>query len=435
MEKGLIITYLLTYGGALVSLVNPFIGLLIYICFAIIKPESLWHWSVPEGNYSRIVALALLLGWFINGLGNLNFGKARLIVFCLLGYWFWMILAALHTPRFEPNWPYVESIGKVVIPLVVGVTLLDSLAKVRQIAWVILLSEGYLALGWNQDYFAGVNRLHEFGFAGMDNNSLAIGLVTVTGLGFFLAIETPRMWAKALALFCTALMVHAIMFSFSRGGLLGLLATGVIGLVLLPKRPVYFLVFGLAVVFGLAAAGPEVRDRFATSFADKGERDASAENRLRYWGYCWDIIQEEPLLGIGPRQFADTVPYRYGGNRAEAHNLWLQTAAELGIPGLLFLALFYGTCLVEMWRIHRDPASSLATSPHLARMVFTAVAGFFASAQFVSLSGLEIPFYIVMAGTGLTKLRFAESSRAVMEGLRSTEDLPTAACDAPLPIA
>ena len=37
---GLLFTYLLTYGGSALSLVRPFYGLLAYICFAIIRPES-----------------------------------------------------------------------------------------------------------------------------------------------------------------------------------------------------------------------------------------------------------------------------------------------------------------------------------------------------------------------------------------------------------
>src|SRR3954462_6824141 len=94
--KGLLFTYGLTYGGAIVSLFNPFIGLLVYVCFAIIRPESLWHWSVPAGNYSRIVALALLAGWAMKGFGNWNFGRAKPIVYALLGYWLWACLSALQ---------------------------------------------------------------------------------------------------------------------------------------------------------------------------------------------------------------------------------------------------------------------------------------------------------------------------------------------------
>src|SRR5207249_1975903 len=68
--KGLIFTYILTYGGAIIAPFRPFAGLLIYICFATIKPEALWYWSVPKGNYSRIIAIALLLGWAAHGFGR-----------------------------------------------------------------------------------------------------------------------------------------------------------------------------------------------------------------------------------------------------------------------------------------------------------------------------------------------------------------------------
>src|SRR5205823_14471517 len=72
--KGLLFTYLLTYGGALAALFNPFHGLLVYVCFAIVRPDKMWFWSVPEGNYSRIVGIALLLGWLAHGCGCWHFG-------------------------------------------------------------------------------------------------------------------------------------------------------------------------------------------------------------------------------------------------------------------------------------------------------------------------------------------------------------------------
>jgi hypothetical protein len=67
--KGLFFTYALTYGGAAVSLLNPYYGFLIYVAFANLKPEALWFWSVPQGNYSRVVAVAFLVGWLIHGGG------------------------------------------------------------------------------------------------------------------------------------------------------------------------------------------------------------------------------------------------------------------------------------------------------------------------------------------------------------------------------
>ena len=56
MEKGLIFTYLLTYGGAALALVNPYCGLMAYICVSLIKPESLWSGETPMPS---LVALKL----------------------------------------------------------------------------------------------------------------------------------------------------------------------------------------------------------------------------------------------------------------------------------------------------------------------------------------------------------------------------------------
>src|SRR5579862_7203258 len=94
--KGLLFTYLMTYGGAAAALFNPYFALLIYICFAIIKPEDLWYWSVPQGNYSRIVAIGMLAGWAIHGFGSWRFGRAGVIVAAAVAYLCWYGLSAAN---------------------------------------------------------------------------------------------------------------------------------------------------------------------------------------------------------------------------------------------------------------------------------------------------------------------------------------------------
>src|SRR6516165_4191565 len=113
MDKGLLFTYALTYGGAAVSLFNPFVGLLIYVCFAIIKPESLWFWSVPAGNYSRIVAIGLLAGWMLKGFGSWEFGKARGIVYALLAFWIWAIIGMEIGIDRERSFLCIEILSKI----------------------------------------------------------------------------------------------------------------------------------------------------------------------------------------------------------------------------------------------------------------------------------------------------------------------------------
>lgn len=401
--KGLLLTYALTYGGAVVSLFNPFIGLLIYICFAIIKPESLWHWSVPAGNYSRTIAIALLAGWAINGFGNWNVGQARAVVWSLLGFMGWMVLSSAQAYNADVAWNSTESIAKIVLPVVVGITVIDSFRQLKMLAWVIMLSQGYVAYDLNMSYMAGYNRLQDVGFGGMDNNCNAIAMVCGAGFAFFLGLAETG-WRRYLAFFAAVLMAHAVMFAFSRGGLFGLIVAATTSFLLIPKRPIYFAYILLAVAIGLRLAGPQVRDRFYTTFADKTERDTSAQSRIDMWGVCANMTLAHPLFGVGPSNFpvlASSVGLTAG---KQAHSLWMQIAAELGFPGLGFLLAFYLFTIKRLWSMARATERIAPAIANSCRMVIAALVGFMVSAQFVSLSGLEIPYYVALVGAGYLKL-------------------------------
>jgi O-antigen ligase len=402
--KGLIFTYILTYGGALVSLFNPFLGLLVYVCFAIVKPEETWHWSVPQGNYSRIVALALLIGWALKGFGNWQLGRARAIAFALVAFWLWSIISAALAPDQNEAWHFVETLSKVVLPFLVGITTIRSLRQVRQLAWVIVLSQGYLAYELNLEFYLGYNRLWYDLFGSMDNNCNAIALVTCLGLAFFLGMHARAWWLRALALGTSLLMAHAILFSFSRGGMLALLITGAITVVLMPKRPTHLLIFGIAALLVWRLAGADVVARFQTIFVERENLDGSAASRLELWAACWDIMSHHPL-GIGPHHWP-LVAHEYGFTPGkEAHTLWLQVGAELGFPGLISLVMFYGLCVARLWPlVRRSQAIRDPWFSYFASMVIASLVGFAVSAQFVSLVGLEQPYYVALIGAGVLKL-------------------------------
>jgi probable O-glycosylation ligase (exosortase A-associated) len=403
--KGLVFTYLLTYGGAAASLFNPFIGLLVYVCFAIIKPEAMWHWSVPAGNYSRIVALALLAGWAARGFGSWQLGRAWGITAAFVGLLIWTAVSATQAGQAELAWKLVEQLAKFVLPFLVGITTIDSVRKLKQLAWVIMLSQGYVAFEINLSYLGGFNQVAEYGFCGMDNNSVAIAMNSCIGLAFFLGLYAERWWQKLIALGAALLMAHAILLTFSRGGMLGLLTTGVVSFLLLPKRPIYFAILAGASVAVFQLAGPEVRARFSSSFQEKEKLDSSAAGRIDLWADCWDCAVRNPLLGVGPNNWGEVAP-RYGWPLGkEGHSTWLQAAAELGLPGMLMLATFYGLCLVRMAPNLRGSAGSTELwLCHLTRMVIASLIGFAVSAQFVSLICLEIPYYVTLIGAGVLKL-------------------------------
>jgi O-antigen ligase len=201
-------------------------------------------------------------------------------------------------------------------------------------------------------------------------------------------------------------MAHAVMFTFSRGGLLALILTGGAAFLLIPRRPVHYLALVVAVLIGLQLAGPMVRERFATAFVDEEQRDYSSQERLQLWGVCWDMMQKQPVFGIGPGHFGERVHTEYGYPLGKlAHSLWLQVGAETGFPGFVLLILFYLVCALRLWPLTWE--SRPVPDPwirYFARMVIASLVGFAVSAQFVSLTGLELPYYVCMIGAGALKL-------------------------------
>src|SRR5262249_37824155 len=153
---------------------------------------------------------------------------------------------------------------------------------------------------------------------------------TGAGLAFFLGLQSPGWWRKVLGLVSAGLMAHVVMLAFSRGGMLALVICGAITFVLIPKKPFPCFVFALAIIAGLRLAGPQVVERFMTSFAEERARDGSAQSRVDMWKDCLEIMGHHPIFGLGPHHFP-IVAHQYGWSAGkEAHTLWLQVGAELG---------------------------------------------------------------------------------------------------------
>jgi probable O-glycosylation ligase (exosortase A-associated) len=367
----------------------------------------------------------MLVGWVLNGCGSCQFGRAPAIVLELVSFMVWKVLVSAQAEDQEVAWAAVEALTKIVLPFVVGMTLIDSVRKLKQLAWVILLSQGYVAFEFNLSFLQGSNRITDAQFAGLDNNSIAIALVASTALGFFLGLHSQRWWQKLLAFGLAACSGHAVMFSFSRGGLLALIITGVVSFFVIPKQPKHYAIFLLAVLLGFRLAGHEVRQRFSTVFVSAEERDDSARSRLDLWQNCWDSMVRYPLFGRGPDHWRLIVE-EYGWPKGKAaHSLWLQVGAENGFPGMLCVATFYGLCIIRLWPYIRRKKLSDPWFQDCPRMVCASLIGFAVSAQFVSVWGLELPYYVALVGAGMLKL--VSTTNMANEGRVPASEPPLAA--------
>jgi O-antigen ligase len=325
----------------------------------------------------------------------------------MLGLALYLIGGAIawQTTNIAPEraWEFLTLQLKIGLMALVTITLIRDAKQIQTFAWVIVAVLGYLSWDFNyQYYFEGWNRVYWVGFGGIDNNGVAMIMVMGVPLAFFMGFRAPQLWVKGLCFAAVLMQIHVILFSFSRGGQLGLCivaaAIFVISIINLPRKGLTIALGIVALIFGLIFAGAEVTERFYSIFADKQERDTSAASRFLTWGAAWACIKDYPL-GVGPRNF-NLVSHLYGLDRNKSvHNLFLQTGADYGVLGMAGLVIFY---FGSMWSAFRmaltKTAKRLGWPRYFGHMICIALGGFLICSQFIGIETVEAGFIISLLG-------------------------------------
>ncbi len=146
------------------------------------------------------------------------------------------------------------------------------------------------------------------------------------------------------------LMVGVLALTQSRGGYLAAGVGGVVFLLLMARRrrflwPLVALVLALCVVLGLrewshgmGMLTPEALNTESLVF------------RWHVWRYAVLLVGDFPFTGVGMGAFNDAAFALYGFDgfrQPGAHNLFLQVALDVGIPGLIALLVLMGAVLAR----------------------------------------------------------------------------------------
>ncbi len=421
--KGLIVTYLVTAVASVGALRDPLIGLYAYVAFAVLRPQFIFSWAGDMSGLSLYLGVALLAGWAFNGFGSWRIARARAVVVMLFTYTACYIVSAALAEFKDASYIAVLELLKIVLPFCVGLTMLETEQQWKRLLWVIVLSQGYVGFEQNLNYLRGYNTA-AVGFGGMDNNCFGVSLVTVLGLSIGMGLTSRKWWERAAAGSCAALILHTTLLTYSRGAMVGMLVVGTTAFIALPKRPKYIAWMLVAVLVAARFTGPQLLARYSTAFASSDERDGSAESRLDLWRDTLKVIAAQPLLGVGPANWR-LIASRFGWAEGKsAHSVWMETAAEVGVPGTLALFCFFAIATIRLWPLARAEVTDANHYEVGAAIgVILAVAGFASSGQFVSVVGLEAPYYIVMVGAAVLK----------NAGQRAAQRQPGAMPELPMP--
>ena len=166
-------------------------------------------------------------------------------------------------------------------------------------------------------------------------NQLQVWLMPLVALFFVVRSERVARY-KSVAWLVLCLNMVILIFCEARGALLSLLVSWLLLLYLFPQRLKFFLkhtvyLLGLAIVlfFIMSYSLPE------PIIGSQGLFSTSTSFRLEIWAAVSGLIADNPMLGVGPMQYA-AISNEF--SLSHPHNSVLQIAVEWGVPALIILS-------------------------------------------------------------------------------------------------
>lgn len=216
---------------------------------------------------------------------------------------------------------------------------------------MIFISSTLAVLWAGYEFFAGQKLYFELKSVGHCNHSsiyLAISLM----LSFSLFANSYRFsFPRILLIVQNLITFTAIVIAGSRATLSSIILS-TLAFTFYQKRKKLLIAFVimLIIILSLLFLSP-FQSNLLLSQKKISFNDSSFRERLNIWNDAINMWVSNPLLGVGPKQFKF---YSYSQNGTHAHNLYLNTLAQLGIIGLAALLYLIYLVIAELKRSDRE---------------------------------------------------------------------------------
>jgi O-antigen ligase len=276
---------------------------------------------------------------------------------------------------FSAFWPgyafnKTSDLAKILLIYIVIENTVITPERLRKVLWTMVIGGLFPAVGTIQHYMNHIVRDGRAAWIGVwaNQNEDAYGLVILIPIAAMLAIKSRWFGRIALAgVIATYLL--AIFFTYSRGGLIGLVA--VLGLAgWKQKSPVLRIVMILGLVGMVILAGAYWQR--SQSFNDISH-DSTVKERIGTFIAGFRMFEDNPLTGIGPgcSMFAYPLyvpPELNCGCQSQlvVHNTFIQILSETGILGFVPFMVLMGLSVLQAWRLQKGALSLDAAALELA---------------------------------------------------------------------
>jgi putative inorganic carbon (HCO3(-)) transporter len=316
------------------------------------------------------------------------------------------------------------------------VNVVRSTEMLRQVIWALLIAGavmGAISI-WQEttqhydNVLGGLAQINQVGFGvGEDitgkvvrprlagpigeQNRYAQVLVVLVPLALFRFWGERRLMLRVLAGACALLIISGILLTFSRGA-----AVALAGLFLTMAALRYIRVRDLVVVgvtfallIGIVAPQAIIRlDSLAGVGAllssQEGDADGAIVGRATSNLAALNAFLDHPIVGVGPGQYFRRFSQEYGNDlglrhfdsQRRAHNLYFETAADLGIIGFSAFMAVIGATLLPLWRLRRRLRARRPDLANIAASFFLSVLAYLYTGVFLHLS-YERYFWMLLA--------------------------------------
>jgi O-antigen ligase len=312
---------------------------------------------------------------------------------------------------------FTDLFSKVILVYALMINTITTRARLERFAGVVVAGTSYIAVLTVVDYLRGVNLVEGARASGAvgglfgNPNDMALNMVAFLPLAIITALGRNRPVLRAIAFIGIPFMAGAIVFSKSRGGMVGMVAMLAVLLYQLRRvRPGIAIMVVAASIVTIPMLPDSYTERMSSIFNPEEDPTGSREARKRLLTEGYQAFLENPVFGLGAGQFKNYNPDGRQEAWRETHNAVLQVASEMGIAGVVVFILVVGSgfaavlgtgsALRRARRQHRirgrDPARTEREPMELyAAAMAASLTGWLMAAMFASVA-YYWTFYIVL---------------------------------------
>ncbi len=388
--------------GALPFIIwRPWIGALMFAWLSLMTPYRFAFGFAYDFPFAAIVAVSTMIGLLVTK-DEIRYEPSLVLVLMILMP-AWTCVTYLFSFEPEAGYGRLVEVMKMFLFVHISAMVLRNHKQLDWMLWVLVVSVGFFGVKGGIFTIATGGGGRVYGPPGdsfiSDNTAIAVALIMVIPLMYYLRTVATSAWIRHALLASMALSGMAVLGSYSRGGLLAVIAM-LIFLWFKSQRKLLFALLLIPLVpVGVTVMPDEWFNRMDS--ISTYEEDGSAMGRINAWKAAINIANDRPLVGGGFELYTRETFARYAPDPEDvhsAHSVYFQMLGEHGYVGLLIFLSIGAAAWVTSRRtiaLSRDHPE-MEWAAQLARAIQVSIVGYAVGGLFVNIAYWNLVYYEII---------------------------------------